>query len=366
MATTEVGVGVDVSKDTLEVTTGDGSVAGTYANTADGLDKLIGALHGVQVHRVVLEASGGYERLALAALHAAGLPVVLVEPARARHFARGLGKRAKTDAIDAAVLARMAEVAVDDNPLWAPLDERLADLGGVLERRRHLLTFRDAEMKRLRLARDIVRPYLEESIADLTRRVAALDKQVDELVAASLDLKARVKVLEAVRGVGRVTAASLLHMVPELGRLTRGEVASLVGVAPMNRDSGTWSGQRYVRGGRQEPRDVLVHGCPGGDALEPDHQGPVPSPRREGEEAEGGPRRLHAEVADPPELPHACAPRSARGGGHADRVDARIGPLMAPERVTRPEAGPAGPPAQASAASAEGVDGLAGRPGAGV
>lgn len=257
MATTEVGVGVDVSKDTLEVTTGDGSVAGTYANTADGLDKLIGALHGVQVHRVVLEASGGYERLALAALHAAGLPVVLVEPARARHFARGLGKRAKTDAIDAAVLARMAEVAVDDNPLWAPLDERLADLGGVLERRRHLLTFRDAEMKRLRLARDIVRPYLEESIADLTRRVAALDKQVDELVAASLDLKARVKVLEAVRGVGRVTAASLLHMVPELGRLTRGEVASLVGVAPMNRDSGTWSGQRYVRGGRQEPRDVL-------------------------------------------------------------------------------------------------------------
>lgn len=257
MARNSVGVGVDVSKGTLEVATGDGSVARTVANTAAGIDELISAIEGIRVHRVVLEASGGYERLALIALHTAGLPVVLVEPARARHFARGLGKRAKTDAIDAAVLARMAEVAVEDCPLWAPLDERLADLGGVLERRRQLLTFRDAEMKRLRLARDIVRPHIEESIADLTRRVAALEKQVDELVAAAPDVRARVQVLEAVRGVGRVTAASLLHLIPELGRLTRGQVASLVGVAPINRDSGTWSGQRYVYGGRQEPRGVL-------------------------------------------------------------------------------------------------------------
>jgi len=246
-----------VSKDTLEVATGDGTVSGTYANTVDGLRELVGALGGSEYHRVVLEASGGYERLALVALHAAGLPVVLVEPARARHFARGLGKRAKTDAIDAAILARMAELAVDDNPLWAPLDDHLADLGGLLERRRQLLTFRDAEVKRRRLVRDIVRPNLEESITDLTGKVDALDKRIDELVAASADLQARVAVLQGVKGVGRVTAASLIHMVPELGRLTRGEVAALVGVAPINRDSGTWKGQRYIRGGRQEPRAVL-------------------------------------------------------------------------------------------------------------
>jgi transposase len=257
MATKEVGVGVDVSKDTLEVATSDLSVTGSYANTVEGLGALVGALAGVAVHRVVLEASGGYERLALTALHAAGLAVVLVEPARARHFARGLGKRAKTDAIDAAVLARMAEVAVSDNPLWEPLEDEVADLGSVLERRRQLLVLRDAEMKRRRLVRDIVRPQLEESIADLTRKVLALDQLANELIARSTRLGARVAVLESVAGVGRVTAASLVHLVPELGRLTRGAIASLVGVAPMNRDSGTWTSQRYLRGGRQEPRAVL-------------------------------------------------------------------------------------------------------------
>jgi len=180
-------------------------VAGSYANTVEGLADPVGALAGVAVHRVVLEASGGYERLALTALHAAGLPVVLVEPVRARHFARGLGKRAKTDAIDAAVLARMAEVAVSDNPLWEPLEDEVADLGSVLERRRQLLVLRDAEMKRRRLVRDIVRPQLDESIADLTKKVAALDQLANELIARSTRLQARVAVLESVDGVGRVT-----------------------------------------------------------------------------------------------------------------------------------------------------------------
>ena len=221
MATMDVCVGVDVSKDTLEVATSDQSVSGTYANNVQGLAELVGALCGRAVHRVVLEASGGYERLALTALHAAGLPVVLVEPSRARHFARGLGRRAKTDAIDAAVLARMAQVAVGDNPLWEPLEDEVADLGSVLERRRQLLVQRDAEMKRRRLARDIIRPQLEERIADLTKKVAALEQLADELIAGSAALQARVGVLEAVDGVGRVTAASLVHLLPELGHLTR-------------------------------------------------------------------------------------------------------------------------------------------------
>jgi transposase len=128
----------------------------------------------------------------------------------------------------------MAEVAVGDNPLWEPLDDEVADLGGVLERRRQLLVLRDAEMKRRRLVRDLLRPHLEESIADLTKKVAALDQLADELIARSTRLQARMDVLESVDGVGRVTAASLVHLVPELGRLTRGAIASLVGVAPMN------------------------------------------------------------------------------------------------------------------------------------
>jgi transposase len=198
MATTDVGVGVDVSKDTLEVAASDQSVSGTYANHVEGLAELVGALCGRAVHRFVLEASGGYERLALTALQAAGLPVVRVGPSRARHFARGLGRRAKTDGIDAAVLARRAQVAVGDNPPWGPLEDEVADLGSVLERRRPLRVLRDAERKRRSLARDILRPQLEESIADPTKKVAALDQLADELIAGSAALQARVGAREAV------------------------------------------------------------------------------------------------------------------------------------------------------------------------
>jgi transposase len=257
MATTKVGIGIDVSKETLEVASSDKKIAGTWPNTAAGLAELVEVLLQHQVHRVVLEASGGYERQGLAALHAAGLPVVLIDAVRARHFARSLGKRAKTDAIDAEVLARMAAVAVDDSPMWKPLDDQLADLGSLLERRRHLVTLRDAERKRLRLARAIVRDDIEASIKALTKSIDDLEGRVDELVEKSATLQAKVEVLEAVPGVGRVTATSLLHLVPELGHLTRGAIAALVGVAPMNRDSGTWSGQRYIHGGRQAPRAVL-------------------------------------------------------------------------------------------------------------
>ena len=209
------------------------------------------------VHRVLLEASGGYERNALLAFFEAGLAVVLIQPLRARHFARAVGRYAKTDKIDATMLARMALLVVDEVPLWAPTEEALADLKALVDRRQSLLTFRDAEEKRIRLARTIVRDHIKGAVADLTAKIRDLEHRIDVLIAEVTPLASQVAVLETVTGVGRISAASLLVAIPELGTLTRLEVAALAGVAPMNRDSGTWSGQRFIHGGRAHARRSL-------------------------------------------------------------------------------------------------------------
>jgi len=252
-----IGVGIDVSKDTLDVATSDEMVTLCVSNDAEGLARIVEVLGKLDVHRVVLEASGGYERTALIAVFEAKLPVVLLQPLRARHFARAVGRYAKTDQIDAAVLARMAQLVVDDVPLWAPTEETLADLKALVERRQHLVVLRDAEKKRLRLARSIVQADIEAAIVDLTRKVGELERRIDEILAKSNALEAEVAVLESVKGVGRITAASLLVTLPELGTLTRSEICALAGVAPMNRDSGTWSGARFIQGGRAQARRAL-------------------------------------------------------------------------------------------------------------
>jgi transposase len=251
------GVGIDVSKDWLDVAVTDGAAPWRVANSSEALNDLVAQLGAVEVHRVVLEASGGYETLALERLHAAGFAVVLVQPMRARHFARALGQYAKTDAIDAQVLARMALLAVEDAPLWEPVAEQIADLKALVDRRQQLLVLRDGEKKRLRFARPIVRADLERTVVALTAQVAELERRMDALVASNPRLTEDVALLESVRGVGRVSAATLRVLVPELGTLTRQEVAALVGVAPINRDSGGKTGRRYIRGGRDVARQAL-------------------------------------------------------------------------------------------------------------
>jgi transposase len=251
------GIGIDVSKDWLDVAATSVATPWRVSNSAAGLADLVAQLSEVEVHRVVLEASGGYETGALERLHAAGFAVVLIQPMRARHFARALGQYAKTDAIDAAVLARMALLAVDEAPLWEPMAEQLADLKALIDRRQQLLVLRDGEKKRRRFARAILREELERSVVALTAQVAALDHRIDALVAANRHLTEDVALLESVRGVGRLSAATLRVVVPELGTLTRQEVAALVGVAPMNRDSGGKIGRRYIRGGRAVARHAL-------------------------------------------------------------------------------------------------------------
>lgn len=253
----KVGVGIDVAKDWLDVATTAAQDPWRVPNSEPGLRQLVEDLAGVEVHRIVLEASGGYEGIALLRLHEAGLPVVLVQPMRARHFARAVGRRAKTDVIDAQVLASMASVAVEDTPLWEPVEGVLADLKALVDRRQQLLTQRDGEQKRLRFARDIVRADLEADIASLTERIEAIERRIDALVSRSARLAEDLRTLESVRGVGRISAASLRVTVPELGTLTRQEIAALVGVAPMNRDSGGKTGQRYIQGGRDAARHTL-------------------------------------------------------------------------------------------------------------
>jgi transposase len=253
-----VGVGIDVSKDWLDVaTTAIAARPWRVPNAAEGLSDLVAQLGEMDVHRVVLEASGGYEGAALATLHEAGFAVVLIQPMRARHFARALGQRAKTDELDAHGLARMALLAVDAVPLWAPVADHVADLKALVERRQQLLALRDGEKKRLRFARAVVRADLERAVVVLTAQVADLERRIDELVASNDRLTAEVEVLESVRGVGRVSAATLRVVLPELGTLTRQQVAALVGVAPMNRDSGAKSGRRYIQGGRAVARQAL-------------------------------------------------------------------------------------------------------------
>jgi transposase len=252
-----IGVGIDVSKDTLDVATSEGSIKLRVTNDAAGLARVVDVLGELNVHRVLLEASGGYERDALLGLFEAGLPMVLIQPVRARHFARALGRYAKTDAIDALMLARMAQLAVDDVPLWAPTEDALSDLKALVERRQNLLVIRDAEKKRLRLARPIVRGDIEAAIVELTKSMRDLERRIGELIATSNPIQAEVGVLEAVSGMGRISAVTLLVALPELGTLTREEISSLAGVAPMNRDSGTWSGTRFIRGGRAQARRAL-------------------------------------------------------------------------------------------------------------
>lgn len=252
-----VGVGIDVSKDTLDVASSDGKVSLRVSNDAPGLAEVVAHLAELDVHRVVLEASGGYEREALQALFVAHLSVVLVQPIRARHFARALGRYAKTDAIDAAMLAKMALMATEEAPLWEPSEEAVADLKALVERRQQLLVWRDAEHKRLRLARSLVVTDLEASIQMLTTQVRDLETRIDQLLAQCPRLEAEVAVLQDVRGVGRISAATLRVLLPELGTLTRTEVAALAGVAPLNRDSGQASGHRYIHGGREDARNCL-------------------------------------------------------------------------------------------------------------
>jgi transposase len=249
-------VGIDVSKNKLDSFVSTTGQVEQFFNTQEDIQRLAKHLKAQEPVLVVLEATGGYERLAAAELCAAGLPVVVVNPRQVRDFAKATGRLAKTDALDAQVIAEFAQ-AVKPEIREIP-DERARELADLLTRRRQLIDMIVAEESRLKQAVfKALRRDIKAHIVWLQKRLKSTDDDLHEAIKASPAWKANYDLLREVSGVGNVLALSLLAMVPELGKVNRKQVAALVGVAPFNCDSGLYKGRRRIWGGRAEVRSVL-------------------------------------------------------------------------------------------------------------
>jgi transposase len=251
-------VGIDISKDRLDVACLPAAVhvPPAFDNDAQGHVALVGRLKEITPRLIVLESTGGYQRMLVAALAAAGLPVVVVNPRQVRDFARALGVLAKTDAIDAMVLARFGEKV---NPAPRPLpDAESTALIDLLARRRQLVELRTAESNRLGQATSArIKASIRAVLATIEKQIASIDEDLDGRIRRSPAWKEKEDLLTSTPGVGPLTARTLLACLPELGAISRQSIAALVGVAPLNRDSGTKRGQRTTWGGRTVVRSAL-------------------------------------------------------------------------------------------------------------
>ena len=250
----EIFVGIDVSKARLDVALSTGQ-ARRFGNDEGGIAGLVVALRQLGPTLVVLEATGGYQTAAVAALAVAKIPVAVINPRQARDFARSMGKLAKTDALDAVVLMQFAQ-KIRPEPRPLP-DEQTQQLEALMTRRRQLIEMRTAEQNRLLQSLPTVRPSIQAVIDVLARQIDDIDREVRDSIRKSPVWRDKENLLRSIPGVGRVTAATLLCELTELGRLDRKQIASLAGVAPLNRDSGNMRGQRKVWGGRASVRATL-------------------------------------------------------------------------------------------------------------
>jgi transposase len=249
-------VGVDVSKEFLDVAAGTDGNEWRVENNEVGHAALVTRLREVAPTLVVMEASGGYEALVAARLWEGGLPVVVVNPRQVRDFARALGILAKTDRIDARVLVAFGEKVRP--PIREPLDDQARELQTLVVRRRQLIEMLTMEKNRRGLlASGRARKSVDKHIAWLEEALRRADKDLDEAVRGSPLWREEEDLLRSFPGIGPVSARVLIAELPELGRLNRREIAALVGVAPFNRDSGKMKGRRAIRGGRGEIRAVL-------------------------------------------------------------------------------------------------------------
>lgn len=249
-------VGIDVAKAHFDVALGPDGPISRHPRDEAGIAALLARLADAPPTLIVLEATGSLEVPLVAALAEAGLPVAVVNPRQARRFAQATGRTAKTDALDARALALFAErVRPGARPLPDAAARELADL---LARRRQLIAMRTAEKNRLgTAAAAAVRADLEAHIAYLSRQVAEMDRRLDAAIRASPAWRERDDLLRGIPGLGPVATRTLLGELPELGTLGRRQIAALVGLAPMNRDSGTLRGRRMIVGGRAAVRSAL-------------------------------------------------------------------------------------------------------------
>jgi transposase len=249
-------VGLDVAKDHVDVHAHPAGDAFRVPHDEAGLTELVSQLQALRPTLVVLEATGGYEATVAATLASAGLPIAVVNPRQIRDFARATGTLAKTDALDAKVIARFAEAV---RPAVRPLPaEHTQRLGELVARRRQLLEMLGAESNRRRQTRDRgLQRRIEAHVGWLTRAVEELETDLHDTIRSSPAWRETENLLRSVPGVGPITALTLIADLPELGHLDRRQIAALVGVAPFNRDSGTLRGRRMIRGGRTTVRHIL-------------------------------------------------------------------------------------------------------------
>jgi transposase len=247
-------VGVDVSKAHLDAARGEGRGTVRYANSAAGIGKFVQDLCANPAQLVVAEATGGYEIALVRALQGANIPIAVVNPRQVRDLARARGKLAKTDAIDAQAIALFGAV-MQPRPL-PPASGREA-LGALVARRRQLVDMMIAEKNRLEHAEGVIREWIEESLSAFKGQLASVDAAIALALDADAELVKRRDILVSVPGIATLTAAVILAELPELGHIGSKQAAALVGVAPINRDSGQHRGERHIGGGRPSVRCAL-------------------------------------------------------------------------------------------------------------
>ena len=250
-----IAVGIDVSKERLDVHVHPAGTVLSLSRNGAGIEELTGALAAVAPQLVAVEATGGFETVVVAALAAAGLPVVVVNPARVRAFAAALGRRAKTDPIDAQVIAQFA--AATRPPVRALPDAATQALADLVGRRRQIIQMIVAEGQRAKRAAPRAKRSIGRLLEALRRELSEMDADIEETVRGSPVWCEKEELLASVKGVGSVTARTMLAELPELGSLNRRQIAALAGLAPFTRQSGRWRGKSFIGGGRASVRTAL-------------------------------------------------------------------------------------------------------------
>ncbi len=265
----QIYVGIDIAKDRLDIHVRPSGDVFAVARDGDGVAGLVDRLRGLAPELIVLEATGGFETTVAAALAGAGLPLAVVNPRQIRDFARATGQLAKTDALDAAIIALFAE-RVRPEPRPVP-DEQARLLQELVGRRRQLIEMMTMERnRRSGLTAKRLLKSVDRLLAALQKELSALDEDIDDAIRRTPAWREAENLLKSVPGIGPIVARTLLADLPELGKLGRRQIAALVGVAPLNRDSGTMRGKRTTWGGRAKVRAALYMA-----ALVASHHNPV-------------------------------------------------------------------------------------------